>query len=223
MRFAFGMFFSVTSILVLSFCAWSLTYDFSDPAQLSDWEVAFDAGGTWTVENGVLRYDTPSGRFDTLVLKNVIFTDGVVEVKMNWLEGTWCEGGVAYRIQEDGVASYNVHLSTSGDQLRWILWTAPDVLEKITRPTVEGWPAKEQWFTIRVEVQGANHKVYVDGNLIDDQDDDMFESGRAGLMGYAATAEVILFDDFTIEGPGIAAVQPQDKLAITWGHIKLQK
>lgn len=217
---------SVMSMLASPFYAWSLlSYDFSDPAQLDDWEVANDAGGQWTIKDGVLEYVNPSARWDVLVPKDVVFTDGVIEVKMNWIEGTWCEGGVAYRIQEDGIASYNVHLSLSGNELRWCVWTAPDVLARITRPIVDGWPEAERWFKIRVEVNGDNQKIYVDDELIDEQDDDTFESGRAGLMGYSAVQEVILYDDFVLDGPGIrnnVAVKPQTKLATAWGEVKVQ-
>ena len=102
------------------FPALALMYDFEDKAQLDDWELFGKA--EWRIEDGVLLCEglgglggdiVPKGggrQAQRLELKDVVFSDGTFEFKIQFIKGSNHEGGIFYRWQD--VANwYNVHPS----------------------------------------------------------------------------------------------------------------
>jgi len=59
----------------------------------------------------------------------------------------------------------------------------------------------------------------VNEELQDAVDNLEYEQGRVGAWAWNTA---VLFDDFSISGPGIpeAPVQPKGKMALTWGDVK---
>jgi len=226
--------FMLLAIAFLVFSAsfvWALTFDFSDKKQLERWEIVWEQNqATWEIKDGVLEVESPGTRWDFLVLKDVEFTDGVIEFKLKWLSGTYCEFGVAYRLQldDDKLPHYNVHLSTVEPALRWGRVDASEdggQWATVARPPVKGWGKTpvDKWFSVKIEVKDDNHKVYAEGELVhEEKGDNTYKKGAVALMGYSGMAEKAIFDDFSVEGPGIppSAVQPTGKLPLTWGVIK---
>ena len=80
-----------------------------------------------------------------------------------------------------------------------------------------------EWIELKVVVEGDTIKCYLDGkeekNVVDDGSihGDVMPSGCVALR---ATSAVAYFDDVKITGPFLA-VEPDMKLAISWGSIKL--
>jgi len=215
--------------------AWALTFDFSDKKQFEQWEIVWPQNqATWEIKDGVLEVESPGTRWDFLVLKDVEFTDGVIEFKLKWLSGTWCEFGVAYRLQRDDprLPNYNVHFTTAQEPpaLRWGRLDASEGggqfdWATLAEPPVKGWGKTpvDKWFSVRIEVKDDNHKVYAEGELVHEaKGDNTYKKGAVAFINYSGEAEKVLFDDFSVEGPGIPppAVQPTGKLPLTWGVIK---
>ena len=210
-------------ILILSFVvlnsALALFYDFEDKNQLKDWDVLGEA--KWEVEDGVLVCDEPAGtrQQQRLELKDVVFTDGTIEFKLKWLSGTYLEGGVFYRLQDDN-NWYNTHLSNVEQSDRWMAYVN-GVLDWTPVNLAKGL-AKETWYELKLEASGKSHKVWVDGELLHEKKHDQFKQGKVAIGTWSAVVENWHLDDFRINGPGISpdAVNRQGKLTTTWGKIK---
>ena len=98
----------------------ALVYDFEDRAQLDDWEIFGPA--KWRIEDGVLIGEGLGGLGSAIVpekdkgrqaqrmeLKDIVFSDGTFEFKIQFMKGKYHEGGIFYRWQD--VANWhNTHL-----------------------------------------------------------------------------------------------------------------
>lgn len=228
----------ILSVLPIGF-TWTLTFDFNDPKQLDEWEVVRDEGGKWTIEDGALKLTTPNRRWDIIApkaLKDLDFTDGIIQFKLKWLKGRWCEGGVVYRVKKEEAwqSFYSVHISAWDVTLRWgpvsnTVANPGGDWARVVRKPVKGWEKQpvDKWFVFKIEVKGKTHKVWAapEGEkleLLIDEQDTTYDKGPVGLACYSGEAEEILLDDFSVEGPGIpsAAVRSVNKLPLTWGAIK---
>ncbi|MFQ6042252.1 MAG: hypothetical protein ACE5PV_15460 [Candidatus Poribacteria bacterium] len=85
---------------------------------------------------------------------------------------------------------------------------------------------KDVWYTLKAVAQGEQLEFYVDNKLVLEAKDNAFPAGKAGFAvqnGGGGPLEA-LFDDFIMTGPEVKAhdqaVEPQSKLATTWGEIK---
>ena len=98
----------------------ALVYDFEDQAQLDDWQIFGKA--KWRIEGGVLIGEGLGGLGGDIVpkkdmgrqaqrmeLKDLVFSDGTFEFKIQFMKGKYHEGGIFYRWQD--VANWhNTHL-----------------------------------------------------------------------------------------------------------------
>lgn len=82
----------------------------------------------------------------------------------------------------------------------------------------------EKWYRLEIEAIGNNISFYVDGDLVYERKDNSNPSGGAILWSFDAVAE---YDNVVITGNGIPdsgpsgyAVEPEGKLATSWGAIK---
>lgn len=78
---------------------------------------------------------------------------------------------------------------------------------------------KEKWHLLKAEINAnkGTVKAWVDGNLSIDAKMKI-NPGRVGL--WVADIGAGSFDDVSITGPGILAVNPKSKVACSWGQIK---
>jgi len=83
-----------------------------------------------------------------------------------------------------------------------------------------------EWYTAKFVVKDNQYKAFVNNQLLCDTPHDLPEGGAAGLMGRNAE---IHFDNVVITGDSIPnqnlglPVDPQAKLATTWGEIKTKR
>ena len=78
---------------------------------------------------------------------------------------------------------------------------------------------------MRVVVEGNVMRLWINGESqgeLSDTTNAGYAAGKAGVWGWQTGAS---FDDFTVSGDAVESltpVEPQDKLATTWGRIKQQ-
>ena len=78
----------------------------------------------------------------------------------------------------------------------------------------------EEWLDVKVVVEGEVFKFYINGELQGEQKDNTYKTGMIGVWGWETGAS---FDDVTITGDNVKdtlAVEPNNKLATTWGRLK---
>ena len=200
--------------------AYALEFDFSDKAQLGQWEVV---QGNWEIADGNLVFTEAAGgprQQERLELTDVTFSDGTVEWKMNWMDGTNWEAGLFYRLQDDG-NWYMIHIGAGAGDLRLLGMAGNSIIRPY--PTAKIDAKKGEWHTFRVEVSGNKHEVFVDGNLLIEHEDDTFKEGKIAFGSWSAEAETTHFDDVKITGKGIVAsvIRLPEMLTTTWSRIKL--
>ena len=208
-------------ILVFSYLspAYALEFDFSDKAQLGQWEAV---QGKWEIADGKLVFTEAPGprQQERLELTGITFSDGTVEWKMNWIDGTHWEAGLFYRLQDDG-NWYMIHIGASAGDLRLLGMAGSNIIRPF--PTAKIDAKKGQWYTFKVEVNGNKHKVFVDGNLLIEHEEDTFKEGKIAFGSWSSGAEITHFDDVKITGKGIVAsvTRLPEMLTTTWSRIKL--
>jgi len=80
---------------------------------------------------------------------------------------------------------------------------------------------EDAWHEVRAVIEGDYFEIYMDGELQDDTiNDGSYPAGRIGVWAWQTGAS---FDDVTVTGDDIKdmAVEPDKKLAITWGKIRI--
>jgi hypothetical protein len=214
-----GVFFCFILLQISVGYVVAVLYDFEDEAQLDDWTVLGDA--EWTVEDGILVCTEAAGtrQQQRLELNDIVFTDGTIEFKIRWISGTYLEGGVFYRLQDDN-NWYNTHLSNVEQSDRWMAmvggaldWTPMNLADGLVKDT---------WYELKVEVDGDSHIVSVDGEVLHEKTHNEFTEGKFAIGTWSAEVENWHLDDLQLEGPGIpeAAVDSHGKLGTTWGIVK---
>ncbi|MEE3193470.1 MAG: family 16 glycoside hydrolase, partial [Candidatus Poribacteria bacterium] len=82
-----------------------------------------------------------------------------------------------------------------------------------------------EWYHLKVVVEGNDLKWFVNDQLQAETklkpvgDLDVYKKGKVGIWAWETKAS---FDDFKVYGPDIEgqAVEPQNKLSVTWGKLK---
>lgn len=215
-----GILFCIFLILSAPVFAGTWSDDFSDGI-LADWE-AVGLDSNWDERDGVVVSELPkneSGNQTYLITGNEEWKNYTIEVKANianLVGGDWC--GFVFRYRDEN-SYYWFGMSAAWTKYSW--GTANEIkVQELLRVGV-GLP-----HVLRAEVQGENFKFFVDGKMYFEDADGSLSDGRVGLFMQNSMAE---FDDFRVTGPEILdggpgyAVEPKDKLSITWGKIKQQE
>lgn len=225
----------------------ALVFDFENPEQLNQLEVLRETDDQWQLMNnvddpfqleivdGALQF-TSGGMWNLIAIKDFQFANGTIYYKMKWLEGSWCQVGVFYRLQEMwNLPHYQVTLSAElgldakPEGLKWqycevVKWNGMSGGRGAAK-SIQGWDRKpaNQWFEVKIEVKSGEHIVFagVEGNIgkVVEMKVATQGKGRVGLLTYSPTREVVLIDDFEII-PSAFAVEMHKTLANTWGRIK---
>lgn len=81
-----------------------------------------------------------------------------------------------------------------------------------------------EWHRLEIATIGNEISFYIDGELQFQTNDDLHPSGGVMLFAYDSITEfdnvIITGDDIPNVGPSGYAVEPEAKLATTWGAIK---
>jgi hypothetical protein len=90
------------------------------------------------------------------------------------------------------------------------------------------------WYALKAVAKGEQLEFYIDGKLVAEGKNNEFAAGKAGFQVSSIGGAVeTLYDDFVMTGPEVKdgghwnpkvhsqqSVEPQSKLATTWGNIK---
>jgi len=220
------MFFCV---LMFSQITWSgeWTFDFEDAAQAKQWKVA---NGTWKIEKGAYSEIAGAEKAGHVLFGEDDWTDYTVEAKIRIDANKWVglvfraisehEYYVLYQEPTPGVTAFFQHHG--------------DVWDKRARPVPNKTPIKikkgdnieeGEWYHLKIVVEGNDLKWFINDHLQAETklkrvgELDVYKKGKVGLWAWQSKAS---FDDFKVYGPDIEgqAVEPQNKLTVTWGKLK---
>jgi hypothetical protein len=175
--------------------------DFTD-GDYAGWSIVDEglnsAPSSWRVTNGVLYQGSnifgASDSFDpgTYALQGEsVWTNYTIDLKLRSQDDDGI--GVMVRYQD----SDNYYLFSMGKQRRYRKLTkrVNGVLGVLAEDTVPY--TMNQWYSVRIEVQGSNIKVYLDRALLFDVTDDSIASGKVGLYSWGNAGSE--FDDIFVE------------------------
>ncbi len=177
-------------------------------AQTETVKVAFDKPGdrdawladtdTWIIEDGALRQTQESLR-GTLCFLPRCFSDLTIQARffIHPVGRGVKAPGLIYRAMDEETFYY-IHYDSKNSQVVWVRsepglgWTSENTHRHRPVTISEG-----EWHTAKVEVAGATHKVYLDGELLFTQEDDKLTKGVVGLRCGQGD---VSFDDFQVTG-----------------------
>jgi hypothetical protein len=159
------------------------------------WEVAADTSAP-SAPN-VLK-QSGRGEFPWCVKRDVVVTDGYVEVKFKPLAGSDDQaGGVVWRWKDGD--NYYVARANALENNVSLYYTENG--RRNTIKYVEAPVAKDRWHVLRVEFAGTHIAVMLNGKrYIEEEDTHIGGAGAAGVWTKADS--VTVFDDFSYGGAG---------------------
>lgn len=193
---------------ILSAClshAETLEFDFTDPADFDGWLTDVDY---WRVEDGALRQPM-HGLRGSIAFWPRAFSDVSIEVRFFIRpEGAGVKApGIVYRA-EDERNFYYVHFDSRNSQVVLVRSTPEDGWTDARRHRpIE--IAEEQWHTARIEVEGNEHRVFLNGDLLFTEEDDALGTGVIGLRTGQGD---ISFANLRVEG---TPVELEEEFAVT--------
>ena len=222
--------FLVLSTLVLTAIAFpslksaeALTWEFDDDAEEKDWQAI---KGDWEVDAkaGVLIGSSDADEGTAIVSQDVWdenWEDYTFEVKVKNM-GTNNHFGVGFR--DDGAGNhYGFYLNDAADGNYWFgFFNGGYTAFSPWGPSGGASKDAEDWNVLKVEANGSELKVYINGTLVNDAKDGTFKTGPIALVSDRNDQTAIAhFDYVSLEGDGIPLrVDAGGKLATTWGRIK---
>jgi hypothetical protein len=220
----FSSFFTVISVflgvsmLMGTAYAGTQIWDFEKVDQEEEWHVAT---GEWGIKGGVYQETSGATAAMASFAGEESWTDYTVEAKVRIEQSNWA--GLIFRAKSD--LEYYVLYFGVGSNIELWRHKPPNVdsrdnIFNIAPKGVGGFAAGE-WYTLRAVVDGEEFQLFVNDELQQEVVDAVYEAGRIGVWAWQATAS---FDDVTVTGNGIedtTAVQPDKKLAITWGKLRV--
>lgn len=207
--------FSITSAMALRF-------EFDNEDEIADWELGPNA--TATVADGMLQLEVKGGLDSGIYLGDADWTDYRMEVRARKVSGPYFH--LFARVVEPTKDFYFMEISYNSDTTSLFVFQGGAGAEitpgaRPVRPESKDQDGGDA-YTLVIEAEGDTLRTFIDGELMVEQDDGTFESGKLGL---GARDSVILYEYVDVEGVGIpptAAVDAEGKLTSTWGRLKSQ-
>ena len=205
----------VILLLVFPVASRALLWDFNDEAQALD----------WTAISGICEIDD-----EAYMVSDAAGEALAIAGEVNWIDYTiTCKArltepagfnnvAIAFRSSEDGASEYMFMLEGGRQQAEWWKKIGGTYTEiKVDPLNID----TEDWFNVRVVVEGETFQGYYEGEFISEIEDADLAAGAVGVRVYGCTSHV---DDFDVNGPGIplTSVEASGKLAVTWGSLKKQ-
>ena len=218
MRYFFSTVISCCLVLMASFAfAGEQTWSFESEAD--DW---IPANVSWSIEDGIYKL-AKGGRAEHSLVGDAEWDDYTVEAKVRLDEGNWA--GVVFRAQSE-MEYYVYYLNVPNNKTElWrhkkSAWDSRDKIGELAGKNIT--VANDEWFDMRVVVEGISMKLWINGEEQGELKDETgagYPAGQAGVWAWETAAS---FDDVTVSGDAIinlTPVEPMDKLATTWGHLK---
>jgi hypothetical protein len=199
--------------------ALALRYEFDSDKEIADWELGPQA--TVEVKDGMLELTVGGGQNSGVYFGEDNWTDYRMEVRVRKTVGPYFH--LFVRTQEPMVDFYFMEISYNSHTTSLFMFQGGVANEITGGPRPERPDSKDtkggDAYTIVFETEGETLRIYIDGQLMIEQDDKTYDKGRPGLGGRDST---VLYEYVEINGIGITptAVEPIDKLTITWGQLK---
>ena len=199
--------------------ALALRYEFDSDKEIADWELGPQA--TVEVKDGMLELTVGGGQNSGVYFGEDNWTDYRMEVRVRKTVGPYFH--LFVRTQEPMVDFYFMEISYNSHTTSLFMFQGGVANEITGGPRPERPDSKDtkggDAYTIVFETEGETLRIYIDGQLMIEQDDKTYDKGRPGLGGRDST---VLYEYVEINGIGITptAVKPIDKLTITWGQLK---
>ena len=182
-----------------------------------DWKVA---NGNWEIAKGVYHVDK-GGQAEHSLVGEEDWDDYTIEAKVRLDNGNWA--GIAFRAQSE--MEYYVYYFNVPNNISE-LWRHKDgawnARDNISQPPAVGGVkiTNDEWLDVKIVVEGDTFELYLNGEFQSEDQDGAYKTGQVGVWAWETEAS---FDDFTVYGDNIEdtlAVDPNRKLATTWGRLK---
>lgn len=206
-------------LIALPVCAGTFSDDFED-GNIKGWKPV----GKWFVESGELVGENMKPAYDSggIFIGELTWMDYTVEADVKLIEARPMPrgAGIFIRAQSEPGEMPRLHTfgfgpGSCGHSLQ------PGGAESITkiRPFSVG-----TWYHLKVVADDNHFEFYINDELIGEFDHLAYPNGRIGLLVFNMKARfdnvVITGEDVPDSGPSGYGVEPQGKLAMTWGKIK---
>ena len=197
----------------------AIRYEFDSDKEIADWELGPQA--TAKVKDGMLELTVAGGQNSGIYFGEENWTDYHMEVRARKIVGPYFH--LFVRTQEPAVDFYFMEISYNSHTTSLFMFQGGGANEITGGPRPKRPDSKDtkggDAYTIAFETEGETLRTYIDGELMVEQQDKTYDKGRPGLGGRDST---VLYEYVEINGVGIppTAVEPVDKLAITWSALK---
>ena len=201
--------------------ALAIRYEFDSEKEIADWELGPQA--TAKIKDGMLELTVAGGQNSGIYFGEDNWTDYRMEVKARKLVGPYFH--LFVRTQEPAVDFYFMEISYNSHTTSLFMFSGGAANEITGGPRPQRPDSKDtkggDAYTMVFETEGETLRTYIDGKLMVENQDKTYDKGRPGLGGRDST---VLYEYVEINGEGIppTAVEPADKLAITWAELKSQ-
>ena len=183
-----------------------------------DWEVA---NGNWEIKGGIYQLEK-GGKAEHTLVGEEAWDDYTVEAKIRLDEGNWA--GLIFRAQSEmEYYVYYLNIPNNKSEL-WRhnkgAWDTRNAINSNIPATKNVQIENEEWYDVKVIVEGDTFQLHINGELQGELEDATYKTGMIGVWGWETGAS---FDDVTITGDNVIdtlAVDPDQKLATTWGRLK---
>lgn len=202
--------------------------DFEDPdfsAKL--WEII---NGDWQVADGVFHQLAQGDNWLVAMISDDVWNNDWTEYTLE-VSGAQLEDGdhplnILFRVQDPVPMVWADRNAPQTHMYRWIIngWT-----NTLSRPYIYNEGVAEmlaekpvtleigKFYRFKLEVTNDGFRGFIDDEEMFDVQHAEWINGRVGLHSYSGKAD---FDDFVIYGPSGMGVDPENKLAATWGQMK---
>lgn len=214
---------------VLYVMAQTYVYDDFENSAVSEelWEIVT---GEWDVSDGVFhQLEQGEPWLVAMVAQDKwdnSWTEYTIEVSGTQLEEGDHPLNILFRVQEPVPQVWADRNAPQTHMYRWIVngWT-----NTLSRPYIynEGNTTMlaekavnleiGKLYRLRLEVTNTGFRGFIDDEEFFDVEHAEWTEGRVGLQSFGGMAD---FDDFVVYGPKGMSVEPQSKLAMTWGSLK---
>lgn len=204
--------------------------DFEEPAVSEDlWEIVT---GEWEVGDGVFHQLAQGDPWLVAMVAQNKWDNNWTEYTLE-VSGTQLEDGdhplnILFRVREPVPQVWADRNGPQAHMYRWIVngWT-----NTLSRPYIynEGETTMlaekavileiGRFYRLKLEVTNSDFRGFIDDEEFFDVEHAEWTEGRVGLQSFGGMAD---FDDFVVYGPKGMSVEPQSKLAVTWGRMKAQ-
>lgn len=230
-KMAFLLVLVLSCVCPASILAGEFIDDFEDPAKTEAmWEVI---QRDWVVQDGYYWAPGEAGLTeDPISLLDIEVEDGmIIEAQCSDKgDGNWSNFAIVYAYQEEDLA-WSAGAGVGNGQWRMFKFTPLSSIGGAWGDDfVPGVPVKkplvaEQWYNIRIEINGADIKLFgssePESDKLDEENFCTLPDIPEGRIGLGAAGASPMFNEFKVTAESLNVATPGDSLATTWAKIKV--